>query len=218
MIFRPLYFFEEKISFRGADLAIPELCSSCPVNIFIMSSQSLYEMSIASMGYSRVLENAAVYEYHACRLEITPVLSCSEYILAFDLRCSICALWFPSIARNIPRVSRAIDGFNRARGHIVSSKFLATSSPGRSCVSLYFHSLAINLKSRKYQKALFPSSTPIAPPVALRIPSHVSKASWAWCRTSDGEVFGSLAECIMSVSSTNAKPARTVLIVIVLKE
>ena len=155
------------------ELAIPELCSNFPMNIFMMSCESLYGISIASMGYSSVLENAAVYEYQACRLEMNPVLNCSEYVLAFDLRYSICALWFPSIARNTPSVSLAIDGFSHASGQIELSKFLATSSPGRSLEFLYFHSLALNLKSRKYQKALFPSSAPMAPPVDLNIPSHV---------------------------------------------
>ncbi len=66
----------------------------------------------------------------------------------------------------------------------------------------------MNLNSRKYQKTLFPSSTPMDPSVSLSIPSRVYKTYWVWCRTSDSEVFGSLAGWIMSVSSTNAKTAR----------
>ena len=55
----------------------------------------------------------------------------------------------------------------------MSSKFLACSSPGSSLAVLYFHVSFENLKSRKHQKTVLLSSTPIAPPIALRIPSQV---------------------------------------------
>ena len=89
---KPLYFFEENMSFLGDFFAIPELFNSWPMNSLIIFSQPSYEISIASIGDSKVFENAAVYEYHACLLEITPVLNCSAYILALVLRCSAWAL------------------------------------------------------------------------------------------------------------------------------
>ena len=38
---RPMYCLSEKIKSLGADLAIPELCSNCPMNICMISCQSL---------------------------------------------------------------------------------------------------------------------------------------------------------------------------------
>ena len=91
----------------------------------------------------------------------------------------------------------------------MSWKFLAHSSPGRSRIFLYFRLSFKNLKSSKYQKALFLSSTPIVPPGALRMPSRVDRKCWACSRTLEEDVYGSFDACIISVSSIKAKSVGT---------
>jgi len=79
--------FDEKISLRRDDFAIPELLSSFPkkIAIVMISSQSSYEISIASLVYSSILEKDTVYNCHDCILEMIHVLSFSDQTLSFFL-------------------------------------------------------------------------------------------------------------------------------------